>query len=80
LINSGGFPRNDFKLAAREFGDVSENQMQIRYLSGELRVCNDLKNLSARRETGDVELLKIGETSFIWQSRDMPGEKSPGKV
>ena len=38
------------------------------------------ENLSARRETGDAELLKVGETSHQWQSRAKPGEKSAGKV
>ncbi|PYR95695.1 MAG: hypothetical protein DMG16_29885, partial [Acidobacteria bacterium] len=37
------------------------------------------KYLSARRETGDAELLKVGETSK-WQSRAKPGETPAGKV
>jgi hypothetical protein len=37
------------------------------------------ENLSARRETGDAELLKIGE-SLTGQSRAKPGPKTAGKV
>jgi hypothetical protein len=38
------------------------------------------KNLSARWKTGDAELLKVGETSFMWQLRAKPGKKAAGKV
>jgi hypothetical protein len=40
----------------------------------------DLRNLSARRETGDAELLKVGKTSNLGNPEPSLGQKSAGKV